>query len=424
MRVSLAYGRGRLDLDLGQHGGRVTVLEPRPAAADPIRLALAAPIGSQPLAELVTPGQSVVIITSDATRPCPSHLMLPPVLDELARAGIPAEDISVVLALGTHRPHTPEERARLVGPEVMARVRCMDSDPARTVLVGTTRRGTPVEVFEPVAHADVRVVLGNVEPHYFAGYSGGAKALVPGVCSARTIRHNHALMVDSGARIGTLDGNPVREDIEEAAALIGIDFMLNVIVGGDHQVLFAAAGHPVDAHRWLCRALDYQSKIAIDRLADIVVVSAGGAPKDINVYQAQKALDNAAAAVRPGGVIVWVAECPEGLGNATLEKWLIGSSADEILARIQQDFVLGGHKAAAIARVLKQAAVLLVSALPPEVVSSAGMRPFTSLDEAMQAAQEIIGPGEVSIAVMPEGAAVIPSVARLPQQFHTDTHTQ
>jgi nickel-dependent lactate racemase len=415
MHISLPYGQGQLNLEF-ESGGHVVVLEPGRRSIDPIRLALAAPIGCAPLHEIVQLGQSVVIVTSDITRPCPSWLMLPPVLDELRRGGIAEQDVTVVLALGTHRPHTQAERERLVGAEVIRRVRCIDSDPRQTVRLGMTRRGTPVDVFEPVVQADVRVALGNVEPHYFAGYSGGAKALVPGVCSVETIRHNHAMMIEQGAQVGVLEGNPVREDIEEAAALIGLDFILNVIVDSTHEVVLAASGHPIEAHRWLCRALDYQSKVVIQQPADVVVVSAGGAPKDINMYQAQKALDNAVAAVRPGGVIVWVAECPEGLGNATFEEWMVGPSADDILARIQQDFVLGGHKAAAIARVQKKAAILLVSALPSELVSRMGMRPCADLNTALQVALDQMGP-DANIIIMPEGAAVIPSVSDGPRDF-------
>lgn len=415
MRITVPYGERQLEADLGE---RATVLKPRRSAANPIGLALAAPIGSPPLHEIVRPGQSVAIVTSDITRPCPSHLLLPPILDELAQVGILDRDVTVVLGVGIHRPHTQDERLRLVGSGVGARVHCIDSDPTQTVMVGTTRRGTPVEVFEPVLRADVRVVLGNVEPHYFAGYSGGAKALVPGVSSANTIRHNHGLMIEAGAAVGVLDGNPVREDIEEAGAMVGIDFMLNVIVNGSHKVEMAAAGHPVEAHRWLCRALDYQRKVTINRLADIVLVSAGGAPKDINMYQAHKALDNAAAAVRPGGVIVWVAECPEGLGNPTFEHWLLDATPDDILARIQEDFVLGGHKAAAIARVLKQATIMLVSALAPDLVRRGGMEPFPDLETAIQAARERTGP-QASLLVMPEGGSVIPSIAASDQPVYS-----
>ena len=391
---------------------RLTILEPRRGAVDPIRLALAAPIGTPLLRDLVHPGQSVVVVTSDITRLCPTHLMLPPVMHELGRARIPDQDVTVVFGLGMHRPQTPEERKRLAGAEMVARLRCIDSDPQQTVHVGTTRRGTPVEVFEPVVKADVRIALGSVEPHYFAGYSGGLKAIMPGVCSANTIRHNHALMTEPAARTGVLNGNPVREDIEEGALLVGVDFILNVILDGAKQVAVAAAGHPVEAHRWLGRAADFLSRTPVHQLADLVLVSAGGYPKDINMYQAQKALDNAAEAIRPGGIIVWVAECGEGLGNQTFEQWMVGSSADDILCHIRTNFVLGGHKAAAIAMVLKRATVMLVSALPPDLVTKCGMLPFSDVGAAMQAALAQAGRDPL-IYAMPEGAAVVPSLTPL-----------
>jgi nickel-dependent lactate racemase len=296
----------------------------------------------------------------------------------------------------------------LVGPELADRLRLLDSDPRRTAYVGTTSRGTPIEVFEPVLKADFRIALGNVEPHYFAGYSGGAKALVPGVCSLATIQSNHAMMVMPLARAGSMQGNPVREDIEEGAALIGLDFILNVIVAPDHQILAAAAGHPIEAHRWLCNVLDYQRKVVVDELADIAIVSAGGFPKDINLYQAQKALDNAAAAVKPGGIIIWLAECPDGLGNVIFEDWLVGSTADNIIARIQERFVLGGHKAAAIASVLKKAQVLLVSSLDPNLVRDCGLRPYAEFEGALADALLEAGP-DPAITVMPVGSAVLPA---------------
>ena len=386
------------------------LLEPNRPSHDSIRLALAAPIGSPHLHKIVRPGHSVVILTSDITRSCPTHLMLPPLLEELAKAGVQDEDIQVIFALGSHRAHTDEEHIKLIGAEMAQRLRYLDSDPDQTVYVGTTSRGTRIEAFEPVVDADIRIALGNVEPHYFAGYSGGAKALVPGVCSLATIQGNHAMMVHTMASVGILDGNPVREDLEEGAAFIGLDFILNVIVDAEHNITAAAAGHPVEAHRWLCHILDYQRKIAVEQLADIVIVSAGGHPTDINLYQAQKALDNAAAAVRPGGVIIWVAECSDGFGNPIFKEWLVGSSADDILDRIQTRFVLGGHKAAAIACVLKRASVILVSALPPDLVRDCGLSPHADFDSALGAALDVVGPNPV-ITVMPAGAAVIPTTS-------------
>ncbi|MGD2077142.1 MAG: lactate racemase domain-containing protein, partial [Chloroflexota bacterium] len=245
MDFTLAYGRRELKLRLDDKRQRVTLLEPKQARYDPVGQALAAPIGCPRLSEMVQSGSSVVIVTSDITRVCPTQVMLPPLMAELAKAGVEDGQVTVVFALGSHRAHTAEEQAKLVGPEMAARLRLLDSDPRQTIYVGQTSRGTPIEAFEPVVRADVRIALGNVEPHYFAGYSGGAKALVPGVCSLATIQGNHAMMVMPAARAGVLDGNPVREDIEEGAALIGLDFILNVIVDGDHRILAAAAGHPV-----------------------------------------------------------------------------------------------------------------------------------------------------------------------------------
>lgn len=412
MQILLPYGQRQLKISLDHETRQVTLLEPNRPPYDLIRLALAAPIGSPHLHDIVRPGHSVVIVTSDITRTCPTHLMLSPLMEELAKAGVHDEDVQVIFALGSHRAHTDEEHIRLVGPEMARRLRCLDSDPNQTITVGTTSRGTRIEVFKPVVEADIRIALGSVEPHYFAGYSGGAKALVPGVCSLATIQSNHAMMVHSNASVGVLDGNPVREDIEEGAEFIGLNFILNVIVDAEHNIIAAAAGHPVEAHRWLCQVSDYQRKAAVEQLADIVIVSAGGFPKDINLYQAQKALDNAACAVKPGGIIIWVAECPDGFGNPIFEEWLVGSSADVILARIQNRFVLGGHKAAAIARVLKRASVNLVSALPADLVRDCGLNAYADFDSALRAALDNVGPSP-AITIMPAGVLVVPALKQL-----------
>lgn len=409
MAIELRYGHGQVKLEVDVEPLGLTILEPRKAKIDPIKLALAAPIDSPRLREIVRAGKKVVIVTSDVTRPCPTALMLPHVIEELACGGVQDKDVTVVFALGSHRCHTQDEQVTLLGSEMAARLHYIDSDPLQTVLLGYSSRGTPVEVFTPVVEADVRVVLGNVEPHYFAGYSGGAKAIVPGVCSVQTIRANHALMVDPRARAGNLDDNPVRQDIEECAALVGIDFMLNVILDSQKNILFAAAGNPLTAHRWACRIADAVSMTPIQEQADIVIVSAGGYPKDINMYQAQKALDNAAMAVRPGGVIVWVAQCPEGFGNKTFEQWMVGSSPDQILERIQQDFMLGGHKAAAIARVLQKAAILLVSEMPKDLLQACNLEPFQDLESAIQNALQRVG-GTPRITIIPEGGSVLPKL--------------
>jgi nickel-dependent lactate racemase len=217
---------------------------------------------------------------------------------------------------------------RLVGEEVVARgVRLIDLDAARCVPVGTTSRGTRLEVFQDYLDADLRICTGNIEYHYFAGFSGGAKAVVPGLCSYAAISGNHSMMLAPTARAGIIAGNPVREDIDEAGALIGIDFIFNVLLDEDKRIIRAVAGHYLEAHRAGAAAYDRRCDLRIPAAADVVVASPGGMPKDINLYQAQKTLDNVAGAVRDGGVIVLVARCREGFGQKTFEEWRTSTSS-------------------------------------------------------------------------------------------------
>ena len=203
----------------------------------------------------------------------------------------------------------------------------------------------------------------------------------------------------------------MREDLEEGVAMLGIDFILNAIVDDRHRIVAAFAGHVREAHRKGCERVAERGAVPIAQCADIVLVSAGGYPLDVNMYQAQKALDNAVHAVREGGVIVWVAECREGLGSATFASWLQeADSADGILARIEREFVLGGHKAAAIASVLKKARVHLVSSLPVEDIGRIGLVPFDDLGQAMAAAHEVVG-HEARIWALPYGDSVLPQAA-------------
>ncbi len=272
-----------------------------------VERALQNPIGTPRLSEIISKGESVCIITSDITRPCPSAILLPPVIQELQEAGVSADDITVVFALGSHRRHTEEEKRLLVGDEIYEMVHTLDSDPDDTVFLGYTSRGTPVNITSIVAQADRRICLGNIEMHYFAGYSGGGKAIMPGVSDRAAIQANHSKMIESTSVAGEIATNNVRLDIEEAADICGIDFILNVVLDEQKQIVKAVAGDHRAAHRVGCEFLDSLYKIPIPEAADIVIASPGGFPKDINVYQAQKSLDNAQHAVKPGGVIILAA---------------------------------------------------------------------------------------------------------------------
>ena len=370
--------------------------------------ALENPIGTPRIGQIVRPGETVAIVTSDMTRPLPSYKVLPLLVEELLQAGIRRQDITVVFGLGSHRKQTVEEQKKLVGEQVFAQIKCIDGDDSDCVHYGYTSRGTPVDIVRAVAEADHRICLGNIEYHYFAGYSGGAKAIMPGVSTRDAIQHNHSRMVEAAAAAGRLEGNPVREDIEEAARMVGVDFIVNVVLNEHKEIVHAVAGDVVQAHREGCRYLDRLYGKPIAERADIVVVSQGGAPKDLNLYQTQKALDNAKHAVNKGGVIILVGSCKEGLGEHVFEEWMTKSpDAHSMIDRIQVDFQLGGHKAAAIAMVLEDAEVYLVSELDADFVKQIFLTPFSDVQTAFDAAMQKLGSG-ASVIVMPYGGSTLP----------------
>lgn len=413
MKLELGFGQGTQPLEVPDQNV-MGVLEPNPVPTGltgtvEVARALAEPIGAPLLRQVVRPGETVAIVTSDITRPCPTAKILPPVLAELEAGGIRREDITLVFALGSHRPHTEEEMRRLAGPDYDT-LRCLDSV-GDFVHMGDTRRGTPVDIFRPVAEADRRICLGNIEYHYFAGYSGGAKAIMPGVSTRAAIQANHTMMVLPEACAGRLEGNPLREDIEEAAAICGVDYLVNVVLDAHKEIVKAVAGDVTTAHRAGCRFLDGLYQVSIPHRADIVVVSQGGAPKDLNLYQTQKALDNAKHAVRPGGIVILMGSCKEGLGEATFGRWIQeAQKPSDLTDRVRQHFELGGHKAAAIAMVLASAEVYLVSEMDPALTRKCFLEPFETVQAAFDHAFARLGP-EAQVLVMPYGGSTLPRVA-------------
>lgn len=387
--------------------------KPAPAIAseeEEVRRALREPVGAPQLRELVHAGEKIAVITSDLTRPMPTRKVMPALLDELYAAGVKAEDITLVFALGSHRRQTDEERQRLAGDRAWSEIRCVDSDPDDCVHLGVTSVGTPVDITRVVAEADRRICLGNVEYHYFAGYSGGAKAIMPGCSTRAAIQSNHSMMVRDEAAAGNLGTNPVRLDIEEAASICGVDYIVNVVLGEHKEILRAAAGDVTEAHRELCAFLDQIYLNELPKAADIVLVSQGGAPKDLNLYQTQKALDNARHAVRQGGIIILIGSCKEGLGERVFEQWMTSSPTPEsMIERIGRDFQLGGHKAAAIAITLQKAKIFLVSELEDDFVRSIFLEPQPSAQAALDEAFRELGE-DASVLAMPFGGSTLPRV--------------
>ena len=412
MRLEFGYGSGLQTVELPEKNllAELTAneMEHLRTGSDAVEFALDNPIGAAPLEALVRPGQKIAIIASDISRPVPSHEILPSILKRLAAAGCQMGDITVVFALGSHRKHTEAEMRRLAGDGVFEAVRCLDSDPADCVRMGITDAGTPVDITRSVAEADFKICTGNIEFHYFAGYSGGAKAIMPGVSTPAAIQANHRMMVEEAACAGNLDTNPIRRDIEQAGAICGIDYIVNVVLDEHKNIVYAVAGDAVRAHREGCRYLDKMYRKPIVRRADIVLVSQGGAPKDANLYQVQKALDNAKHAVRKGGTVILMGACPEGLGSKTFEQWLLNApTAESMIHRVHENFQLGGHKAAAIAMVLQNADIDLVSDMAPDFVRSIFLTPRASAQEALDAAFQKYGP-DATVISMPFGGATLP----------------
>lgn len=409
-----AYGNGSKQFTLHEDNVQ-SILFPRSVevqstGTDEVRRALAEPISSARLRNLVHKGQKVVLVTSDLTRPMPSRQVVPLVLAELTAGGVLLKDLTIVFAIGSHRPHTEAEMRSLVGDDVFESVLCLDSNPLDCVSLGQTSSGTPVDIFRCVAEADFRICLGNIEFHWFAGYSGGIKAIMPGVSTRAAIQANHRHLVQKGAVAGDLAQNPVRRDIDEVANFVPVQFIVNVVLNEKKEIIKAFAGHCQEAHRKGCQFIDQLYKIPIEKKADLVLVSAGGYPKDLNLYQAQKALDNARQAVRPGGIIIWVCRAQEGMGEAVFAEWkLQARSPQAILDRIQTDFQLGGHKAAGLAAVLVDTSVFLISDLDDAQVRSLFMEPFTEIPDAITEAMVRLGE-DASIILMPYGGSTLPFV--------------
>ena len=376
-----------------------------------VRRALNEPIGAPRLREVVKPGEKIAIVTSDITRPMPTWKVMPALLDELYAAGVSGKDVTLVFALGSHRHHTQEEMRHLAGERAWQEIRCVDCDPDDCVHMGVTSHGTPVDITRVVAEADRRICMGNIEYHYFAGYSGGAKAIMPGVSTRAAIQSNHSMMVLESACAGALETNPLRMDIEEAGRICGIDYIVNVVLDEHKNIVRCVAGDSVLAHRAGCKVLDSLYRKELPQAADIVLVSQGGAPKDMNLYQTQKALDNARHAVKQGGIIILIGSCREGMGEKVFEQWMTTAPTPEsMIERIGRDFQLGGHKAAAIAMTLQRAEIYLVSDLEPGFVRKIFMDPKPSVQEALDDAFAKLGSGATVLA-MPYGGATLPVIA-------------
>lgn len=381
---TLPFGRAAYPLSVaGDHlsFGGVEPIEDELAA---IWEALQHPIGSASLGDIVHPGETVAILVNDITRLTRTDLFLPPIVKTLNEAGVPDEDIFVVFALGIHRPQTEEERKRILGNELFRRLRNFDhqaSDESNLIGLGTTSFGNDVSINRQVWAADRIVLTGEIMYHLIAGYSGGRKSLVPGVAGWRTTTFNHSMIFDPNCRSGLLDGNPAHEDLLEACRMVEPDFLVNVVLSPEGRLLRVVAGDYDEAHRAGCQTVDRALSIEIDEPYDLLIASAGGDPLDLDLRQAHKGLENACRALKPGGSILFFAECSNGLGHPAIGRYASAfHSSDEMRRELSRQFEVGGHKAYWLARLGEAFDVHLVSSLDPELVKRFHFTPVRPQD--------------------------------------------
>jgi nickel-dependent lactate racemase len=417
--VRLEYGRTGLDLALPP-GRAVTVVEQAPCDAVPdvataVRQALAAPVGSPPLAELARGRRDACILVSDSTRPVPNAALLPPLLAALVAAGMPPSAIRVLIATGLHRPNEGAEIAALLGPDVPARCAVENHDWRREedhVELGVTTDGVPADVDRRYLDADLKIATGLIEPHLLAGYSGGRKAVCPGICSLRTLRHVHGAETigHPKGRPGVLDGNPFHRAALDVAGMAGMDFLLNVTLNRAREVTGVFAGDMVKAHEAGVAFCDTYTKRRVGEPFDVVVATGAGDPLDRTFYQSVKGAAAAAEIVKPGGTILLVARCGEGAGSEDFLR-VLGCAPDwrSVDRQIHSPgfFRKDQWMAQHLCHVLARARVLFYSEGLADVPSGTLLvervdDPAGALADALDAA----GPG-ARVAVLPSGPYVL-----------------
>jgi nickel-dependent lactate racemase len=362
-------------------------------------------------------GDTIVIVTSDITRSTGSELYLPLLVERLNRQGIPDRDIEILIALGIHRKQTEPEHQKIVG-SLFGRIRVIDhdcDDEDGLVLIGTTSSGIAISINRRAVEADHLILTGTIGFHYFAGFSGGRKSILPGIASRQACLASHFAVLNPGEGSGksplavtaNLDGNPVHLAMLEGCALARPAFILNTVLSSDKRIMAAFAGQWREAHEAGCRYYREQFAYPLAEKADLVIASCGGFPKDINLIQAHKSMEYAAQAITEGGVMILLAECRDGFGNSTFFNWFRHTSLEEFEAALRSHYEINGQTAYALLQKAQRFQIILVSQFPPPQVQQMGMIAAQTLDEALALAVSLL-PKEWRWYLMPEAGSVLP----------------
>lgn len=416
---SIHLGYGRASIEFNYDSARYDLLAPveregeRALSDGEVGAALDAPVASPTVEEIVSAGDTVLIVVSDATRATASGQVVNLLVRRLIGAGVAPHDIRIIFATGIHRAVTAEERRELLTPFIAQRIRTIDHDayaPEAHIHLGDTERGTPVEVNRALKEHTHVILTGGIGFHYFAGFTGGRKSVCPGLASAQTVEATHMLALDferggrrRGVGTGLLDGNAVHEECERVAEMVRPSFLINTVVDEEGRAVRVYAGDWRAAHRKACEDYLKDHSVEIDSKRELVIASAGGAPWDINLIQAHKTLDMAAHACREGGHIILLAECADGLGRADFLKWFEEADSRALENRLRHGYEVNGQTAWSLLVKAEKFRVHLVSQLKDEDVRRMRMTPVRTLAEALAAA----GVQDTGY-IMPRGASALP----------------
>jgi len=416
MKVALPYGKSTLTVEVPDENlmriGFTSELRVVKNARAEITERLRKPIGTRPLSSLVGRGKKVAVIVDDYTRPCPDNILLPVILEELSRTGVRKEDVKIISATGLHPPH-PDKLEEVVGREVLEEYDVVyhDAEEPEMTSFGRTPRGVSVRVNRLVGEADFKMSTGLIEPHFFAGFSGGRKSIMPGVSAKESIFGNHGyrMIDDPRARAGILEGNPVHEDAVEHANRAGLNLIINVILNRDRRIGKIVVGEPTKAHEI---GVEVDRKIVgvrFERKADVTITTNSGYPLDLDLYQTVKGIETASTITRNGGCIIVASECSNGIGPEKFRKTHIEArSPDEILSNIREEGPFEAQwQNQILARVQKNHKIYLVSSIQNRVVEEFMIEPADSVESALDEALREAG-RTAKIAVLPEGPAALP----------------
>ena len=416
--IELAYGQGSVKFTADS--SRLAVLsndsvKEKPLTDVEIGQVIDSPIASPPLDEVVSSDDSVLIVVSDATRATASAQIVNLLVRRVVQAGVSPGNLAIIFATGIHRPVTEEEKIKLLTPFIVQRVRILTHDaydPRSLVTLGTTERGVPVAVNRALKEFSKTILVGGINFHYFAGFTGGRKSVCPGLASAPTIEGTHMLALDfdrggrqKGVGTGLLDGNAVHEECEQVAALVNPAFSINTIVDEKKQAISVFCGDWKLAHRVACHRYLDSNSIQIDAKRDLVIASCGGFPHDINLIQAHKALEMASYACKDGGAIVLLAECHDGLGRPDFLKWFESPDSISLENRLRERYEVNGQTAWSLLTKAERFRVHLVSKLSPANVKKMRIEPSTTLEDALEKLD-----GWETGYILPRGAGVLPRV--------------